>query len=312
MQPPTAMDTLAELARPTPALTRAGQRDLLRMCEVVQVASRKVKARILEESRHAPCLQSCAADGTPIKVSQQIAAQLPSGRIIRRGGKASHEFLVMSEFVRVSEPSGRTPTCFVVSSPLPLTEGKACDHIVEGFRSRWETLRQGGHRGGAVQHYCFDRCGISKLERLARQWHALISDQFEGKSCWETSLMKESEWVVVTACAAHDMHNAFKWSMSDAFADTDMIRDCFIGVESIRNSFDVILTYLGEWVVYSVPPHRPHGVIQNAPLGTACGKHCAFHRMSSMSSCSWSCDPKTHSCASLATRSIKTWSPRAS
>ena len=51
--------------------------------------------------------------------------------------------------------------------------------------------------------------------------------------------------MIVTACACHDFHNSFEWGMPTAFADAEMIWDCYIGVEASRNSTDVVIAYLG-------------------------------------------------------------------
>ena len=57
-----------------------------------------------------------------------------------------------------------------------------------------------------------------------------------------------TEFVVVTACACHDAQNAFKWSMQDLMVDTALLRDIYVGIESLRNSFDIPTAHIGEWV----------------------------------------------------------------
>ena len=57
----------------------------------------------------------------------------------------------------------------------------------------------------------------------------------------ESEVMQASEWLVVTDCAHHDMHNSFQWCMPEFFGDTDLVLGCYIGVGSISNSCDVIL-----------------------------------------------------------------------
>ena len=56
------------------------------------------------------------------------------------------------------------------------------------------------------------------------------------------------EFVLVTACAAHDLHNAFRWSLP-FFSDKELLGDIFIGCASLRSSSNVFLTYLAEWVL---------------------------------------------------------------
>jgi hypothetical protein len=65
------------------------------------------------------------------------------------------------------------------------------------------------------------------------------------------------EWVVVTACAAHDVQHAFRWSMNSDVDSKELLKYCFIGIESIRNSFDIIFAYLTEWITCSVSRGPP-------------------------------------------------------
>ena len=179
---PDGIASLQAIARPTTSLSRDEAKALDHMCEVVKAVAQHAATRMVWQADGKPCLQSCSADGTPITVSDTAAVALPSGRVIRRSGKSAHEFLVTSEFIRLAPVDGSSPTCFVVTEPTPLTHGKAVDRIVEACRNRWKTLRQRGHRGGALQHYSFDRCGIEKLGRRMKQWHAVVEDTFEGSS----------------------------------------------------------------------------------------------------------------------------------
>ena len=43
------------------------------------------------------------------------------------------------------------------------------------------------------------------------------------------------EWTLITACACHDIHISFTWSLR---RDVDFTCDCYIGVEWVRNSFN--------------------------------------------------------------------------
>jgi hypothetical protein len=116
-----------------------------------------------------------------------------------------------------------------------------------------------GHRGGAVQHYVFDRCGYSKLRLRTEQWHGLVSGQWSADTLPETEQLPLLEWLLFTPCAAHDCHNACKWGLPGAFGDADLMRDCYIGIDAVRQSFDVILRYIGEWVSTALSPSEPWG-----------------------------------------------------
>jgi hypothetical protein len=261
MAAPLPADEVASLiqgfARPLTTLENPERAKAEKAAEVFKHTCREAANRLVADASHGPILQSCSADGTPIEVSQRAAAVLPSGRIVRRSGKASHEFLVAVQFNRFSDSDGSWPTCAVTGDPRPLTLGKSADRIFEACRAQWASLRQMGHRGGAIQHYVFDRCAYSKLCRRMEQWHELVSAQWQGESNLGTKQLPVLEWVVFTACACHDAHNSCKWGLPMAFGDADLMRDCFVGVDAVRRSFDVVLKYIGEWVSAVLTPSEP-------------------------------------------------------
>ena len=61
-----------------------------------------------------------------------------------------------------------------------------------------------------------------------------------------------------TQCALHDSHNAFKWSYLSTMADRPMMRDIYIGIESLRNSHDLIEKHLSGWIAQRLTrgPHE--------------------------------------------------------
>ena len=251
------MQRIHKMARPTDALSRQDIRSMDQLCEVGKEVCRLSTGRLIGSAQDDPLMQSCSADGTPVTVSMAAAVNLPSGRVVRRFGKSSHEFLVSAQFTRHEDVSGVIHDSLVTRDPVPLTNGKGADQIFEATRSIWRSLRQHGHKGGAVQHYCFDRCGFEKLARRTHQWHGLLESKWAQGDEHLEMLLPLLEWVVVSACSCHDIHNSFKWGMPHYFGDTDLVRDCFIGVAAVRNSFDIVLACIGQWVAESLTPSIP-------------------------------------------------------
>ena len=216
MDPDGVVQYLLTVAKPTRSLDKGDVRALSQMCEVAKEVCRLAAQRVVSESEQSPCMQSCSADGTPISVSQTASSCLPSGRVVRRRGKASHEFLVTTQFTCSSPPDRSIATSFGATDPCPLTHGKAVDRIFEASRARWQSLRQLGHRGGAVQHYAYDRCGMQKMGKRMKQWHALVEPKWVGDG-GDDDHVSLLEWVEVSACACHDLQNSFKWGLPAEF-----------------------------------------------------------------------------------------------
>ena len=95
-----AAELISQCARASHTMSKQETQSCHSCCEVAKDVGKRKVARLVASCDHTPCLQSCAADGTPIQVSVAAQTHLPTGRVIRRAGKASHEFLRASQFVR--------------------------------------------------------------------------------------------------------------------------------------------------------------------------------------------------------------------
>ena len=56
-----------------------------------------------------------------------------------------------------------------------------------------------------------------------------------------------TDWAVGTGCCAHDMQNALKWALASAASPED-VQNLRIVVESLRNSFNILLARLPEFL----------------------------------------------------------------
>ena len=156
--------------------------------------------------------------------------------------------MVKNQFLRTLMP-GRAVARVLLRAPQLLSNGKSARAIFETCKKHWRSLREMGHAGCAVEHYCYDRCGLIAHERLWRQWHAESSRSF-GSLCEHATpeVLRLTEFFVFTACAAHDAQSSFRWAMHRWISDKDLLRDVYVCIESLRKSVDLIRGYLAEWV----------------------------------------------------------------
>ena len=117
-----ASEHLIEVARPTQSLSR---KDAV---EIAKHTCRAATHRLLV-GKHRPCLQSCAADVTPILISVRVVTTLPSGRFVRRAGTTSCEFMVVTEVVRSASLGISVPTAFWIFELCP-SHSLSLDHRV--------------------------------------------------------------------------------------------------------------------------------------------------------------------------------------
>ena len=162
-----------------------------------------------------------------------------------------------NQFVRANLPGQGWTTQVLLAEPVPLTHGKSAPAILAASHRDWKSLRSIGHSGCCVEHYVWDRAGISALERLTRQWH-LAQDMTLLPPDVPEEIARLTEFVCVTPCALHDAQNAFRWGLYEQCNDSALQRDVYIAIESLRNSSDLISRHISEWIAsrLSLVPRR--------------------------------------------------------
>ena len=131
-----------------------------------------------------------------------------------------------------------------------MTQGKTAAAEFEIVKRDGVSLRALGHRGEVVEHYAWDRAKITALARLAKAWHN--AEEFCPTAEATSGILALTQFVVCTPCACHDVNKAQQWAMFAEFADKDLLRDCFVAVESLRNSMDIITSHIGQWIALRV------------------------------------------------------------
>ena len=122
------------------------------------------------------------------------------------------DILVSNQFIRFEDPGRGWQTICILSEPVPLTKGKDVPHIMSAAQKTWHSLRALGAKGCVVEHYCWDRAGITALERMVRHWH--MTQAVPGTLPYSPEICKHLEFVVVTPCAFDDSQNAFRWAFA--------------------------------------------------------------------------------------------------
>ena len=123
-------------------------------------------------------MTSKSADGTPANAVQRSRVQLPSGREVRSSGRSAAEYLVKQQYARSLHPDGTYQTAVCLDEATPLHHGTSAPSMFPVCAKKWKTLRQCGHTGIALEHYVFDRKGLTAWgETLEATPHCRASDQ---------------------------------------------------------------------------------------------------------------------------------------
>ena len=188
-----------------------------------------------------------------MNVKHRSQHKLPKGITVKQYGRMSHEFLCKMQFLRAVDLHKNFQTAVLMEEAVPLTFGKDVRATATSSLKGWVCLRHAGHLGACIEHYAWDRLGLTALERFVRQWHAHQNSsphiaELAEEAGTTVQILVLLEIVVVTPCALHDVQNGFRWGMHGMAKDKELLRDVYIGIESLRNSCDLLTTYVAEWV----------------------------------------------------------------
>ena len=184
-----------------------------KLCEVGKAyLLRKAKSLVTAAEGRA-ILLTYGSDSTPLLSMATMTTNLHGHRtVVRKAGQAV-EFLVERAFLKTTSATGDPLVTCLFKDPTPLTQGKTAWCEFTAASRFFPLLRTLGHTGVAVNHYCFDRAMQSALSRRMQQRQCLYYEVVGGPGRQGGSVLQELlDWQVSTACAAHDAHNALKWS----------------------------------------------------------------------------------------------------
>ena len=243
----SSLDAAAQirsLAHASGVLQKADLRSTHILCEAVKRTMWSSARRMVSDSCRLPMLSTKSCDGTPIRVAHRTTRRIGKHATVQSCGKEGREFLVSHQFIKANLPEAGWTTKVVLPEPMTLNWGKSAPATLSVAFKEWSSLRQLGHTGIAIEHYAFDRFAIGALERLCRQWHfeQSSSDPPDGMTVDEARAL---EIVVCTPCALHDAQNAFRWAFLPQCCDSQLMRDLYVSIESLRNSHSLIQEHIG-------------------------------------------------------------------
>ena len=241
-------------------------------CEVTKEVLRRRVVDLVEDAAGLPILSSKSCDGTPMNVAHWSSRHLPSGKKIRTRGREGREFLVSNQFMRCFLPDDSTRIAVLMAEAVPL-KTKSAAAILSAAHQGWVDLRSLGHVGIQIDHFVWDRAGLTRLEHDCRLFHEARSMPDPPKDMTPETF-KQHNFLVVTPCALHDSQNAFRWGLLQDFQDRALMRDLYITVESLRNSADLISSRISDWVgqrLSMAPPRSESWIREHRELMDALG-----------------------------------------
>ena len=172
-QPPLhpAAELLLGLTKPCSAVSKDQRWESDVACEAAKRVFLEGVRGLVEDAQGFPVLTSKSCDGTPMSLVHRSKRSLPSGSAVKTSGRQGTEWLVKNQFVRTRTPAGDWLTRALIAEQTMMIHGKTVAAILSVAMKEWQRLRSLGHWGCSIEHYVFDRAGLSALDRVHRQWH---------------------------------------------------------------------------------------------------------------------------------------------
>lgn len=236
-------------------LSREESRTCGKLCEVAKsYLTSRAKALVASCADRA-ILFAYSSDSTPMLLKQTFVGRVDEEhRVSRRAGQAN-DLLCQRAFVKSTDTLGRPLVVPVYRDPVPLTKGRSALHEFAACCQFFPLLRRLGARAVIVSAYTFDRALQAPLERLVKRRHGLYYETVAEAAETPGSVWLEAatDWVVSLGCANRDSQNSFRWGLMSVTGDSEGVaRKLHIGVESVRNGYDLLHAHLRQFVSSSV------------------------------------------------------------
>ena len=206
----------------------------------------KEKARDLLQAAHGrPIAYSHQADATSTLCSETAVSR--DGTTTRKG-KVLMEFLIERPSLILRRADGNSEAVIMLRPPRLLTEGISCWVLRAASCECFPLLRMVGHTGICVYHAVNDR---AVCEPCILHWKERINAFHMGglgPNLEERELHRNLDWLVHSACAHHDASKALQWSVR-ASSSEERLKELRIAVESLRNSFSLLVAKLPSFLV---------------------------------------------------------------
>ena len=246
----------------TKSLTKQEEGSCLKLGEVTKDVLKSGVLRFAVEADQHPCSRSTMSDGTPITVTERINIELGKEQVFYRRGRACHEFQVGCSYYSCANSD--VPARVLLRKPVPMVDGKTAMKEWAILQRDSVTLRQAGHLGPAVEHYSWGRAKFTALARIAKCFHA--QERFPEQGGIPSRVLALTQFVVCTPCALHDVNKAMEWGMHADFANKEILRDCWVACESLRNSFDLVKKHMGLWISTHLEFTEPLGPLRRRDM----------------------------------------------
>ena len=181
-------------------------------------------------------------DATPLTTTQRLHEGVGEYHV-RRAARACHEYL--NE--RLWLVDGRGDIQVFYNEPRVL-EDKTALTAYNAATQLWKGARAMGARGIVSSHSVFDGALKKPLQRRLEQRHLAYDLYLVDTQPAEAARLISSSWRTCVQCKLHLFHNALKWSLMLYVSNRMLMKDAWVVMQSLRQSYEQLVNNLEPWI----------------------------------------------------------------
>ena len=221
-----------------------GMTTVNRLAMTLQMYQREKASTLVRNAGRRAVLFHYQNDATSYLTRFELAVGRPdSGDAqFRRRHRQTSEFLCERSFLITFEDDGEPVATAVVHMPRSMRTGHTAWHCYQCSTKAYDLLKEMGHQGISITHYCYDRAKFTAILSLQQGRHNLWAQAH--RSSGGDPMQPLLDWVLGTGCALHDASKALQWALDPFVEEKEMLKDLYVVIESCRSSFDLLVEYL--------------------------------------------------------------------
>ena len=146
--------------------------------------------------------------------------------------------------------------------------GKNAEAHYACFRT-WRSARRLGHRGIVVRASLFDGALHKPMSRYIGA-HERIEARLASTGPAEEAALTLRTWRIDVLCVNHVAHRGCKWALYFFLDDKDALKDVWVVIESLSNSFTSLVNHVAPFLETSLGPEAVIGILQVALCVCVC------------------------------------------
>ena len=236
------LDRLRYYVRPSTTLSPQERVEAERLTEVGKACFRARVHEFVKTHSHEPLLMSYSSDTTPLQTVKQFQASA-GDIVVHRRGRRHNDILIETLFV-----ASKSDVVCSVTEPRRMQDKTISKHLA-AMLDNAKTLRSLGATDICLQRGVWDGALAKPMaERLAQVVSADLAQVTSAMSIGQRKMMELMTWTEGTGCMGRNVHVGFGSAMQLKLLSPEIPNNCYIAIESLRNTYADIAKYLPMWV----------------------------------------------------------------